>query len=76
MNEIFCMYNQATYLLIIFLLKFILCPSYSLLHFKICMHVCMLKYLQSCQSLCDSMDCSLLGSSVLGGSPGKNNGVG
>ena len=31
---------------------------------------------QSCLTLCDSMDCSLPGSSVLGDSPGKNIGVG
>ena len=31
---------------------------------------------QSCQSLCDPMDCSLLGSSVHGDFPGKNTGVG
>ena len=31
---------------------------------------------QSCLILCDPMDCSLLGSSVQGDSPGKNTGVG
>ena len=31
---------------------------------------------QSCPTLCDPMDCSLLGSSVHGDSPGKNTGVG
>ena len=31
---------------------------------------------QSCPTLCDSMDCSLPGSSVHGDSPGKNTGVG
>ena len=31
---------------------------------------------QLCQILCDLMDCSLPGSSVLGDSPGKNTGVG
>ena len=31
---------------------------------------------QSCLALCDSMDCSLPGSSVCGDSPGKNTGVG
>ena len=31
---------------------------------------------QSCLTLCDPMDCSLPGSSVHGGSPGKNTGVG
>ena len=31
---------------------------------------------QSCQTLCDPMDCSLPGSSVRGDSPGKNTGVG
>ena len=31
---------------------------------------------QSCLTLCDPMDCSLLGSSVHGDSPGKNTGVG
>ena len=31
---------------------------------------------QSCLTLCDLMDCSPLGSSVHGDSPGKNTGVG
>ena len=31
---------------------------------------------QSCPTLCDAMDCSPPGSSVHGGSPGKNTGVG
>ena len=31
---------------------------------------------QLCPTLCDPMDCSLLGSSVHGDSPGKNTGVG
>ena len=31
---------------------------------------------QSCPTLCDPMDCSLLGSSVHGDSPRKNTGVG
>ena len=31
---------------------------------------------QSCPALCDPMDCSLPGSSVLGDFPGKNTGVG
>ena len=31
---------------------------------------------QSCQTLCDPMDCSLPGSFVCGDSPGKNIGVG
>ena len=31
---------------------------------------------QSCPTLCDPMNCSLPGSSVHGGSPGKNTGVG
>ena len=31
---------------------------------------------QSCPTLCDTMDCSLPGSSVHGDSPGKNTGVG
>ena len=34
------------------------------------------KSLQLCPTLCDSMDCSPLGSSVHGDSPGKNTGVG
>ena len=38
-----------------------------------CMHA---RLLQSCPTLCDPMDCSLLGSSVHGDSPGKNTGVG
>ena len=33
------------------------------------------KSLQSCSTLCDSVDCSLLGFSVHGDSPGKNTGV-
>ena len=31
---------------------------------------------QSCQTLCDPMDCSLPGSSVCGDSPGMNTGMG
>ena len=31
---------------------------------------------QSCLILCDPMDCSLPGSSVLGNAPGKNTGMG
>ena len=38
------------------------------------LHVCA-KLLQSCLTLCDSMDCSPPGSSVHGDSPGKNTGV-
>ena len=34
------------------------------------------KLLQLCPTLCDPMDCSLSGFSVLGDSPGKNTGVG
>ena len=34
------------------------------------------KLLQSCPALCNHLDCSLPGSSVLGDSPGKNTGVG
>ena len=34
------------------------------------------KCLQSCQTLCNTMDCSLPGSFVHGDSPGKNTGVG
>ena len=34
------------------------------------------KSLQSCSTLCDPMECSLLGSSVHGDSPGKNTGLG
>ena len=39
-------------------------------------HICAVLCLvtQSCPNLCDPMDCSLLGSSVLGDSPGKNSG--
>ena len=33
------------------------------------------KSLQSCQTLCDPMDCSPPGSSVRGDSPGRNSGV-
>ena len=40
----------------------------------ICM--CCAESLQSCQTLCDPMDCSLPGSSVHGDSPAKNTGVG
>ena len=43
-------------------------PAYS-----IC--VCVRLVTQSCQTLCDPMDCSLPGSSVHGDSPGKNTGV-
>ena len=38
--------------------------------------VCVFKSLQSCQSLCYPMDCSLPGSSVYGDSPDENTGVG
>ena len=38
--------------------------------------LCHAKLLQSCQTLCDPMDCSLPGSSVHGDSPDKNSGVG
>ena len=33
------------------------------------------KLFQSCPTLCDPIDCSLLGSPVHGDSPGKNTGV-
>ena len=39
-------------------------------------HVCALKSLQLCPTLCNLMDCSPPGSSVHGDSPGKNTGVG
>ena len=41
-------------------------------------HICAVLCLvtQSCPNLCDPMVCSLLGSSVLGDSPGKNSGGG
>ena len=43
----------------------------------ICVCVCArAKSLQSCLTLCNTMDCSLPGSSVHGDSPGKNTGVG
>ena len=49
----------------------------------VCVCVCVYTYIiyiclvtQSCLTLCDPMDCSLLGSSVHGDSPGKNTGVG
>ena len=42
----------------------------------VCVCVCVCLVAQSCQTLCDPMDCSLTGSSVLGHSPGKNTGVG
>ena len=38
--------------------------------------VCVCLVTQSCPTLCDSMDCSLPGSSVHGAFPGKNTGVG
>ena len=40
-----------------------------------CLRVCP-KSLQSCLTFCDSMDCSLPGSSIHGDSPDKNTGVG
>ena len=40
------------------------------------MHTMHAKLPQSCLTLCDPMDCSLPGSTVHGGSPGKNTGVG
>ena len=39
-------------------------------------YMCVCLVVQSCQTLCDPMDCSLPGSSVHGGSPGKTTGVG
>ena len=39
-----------------------------------CAAVCLVA--QSCSTLCDPMDCSWLGSSIHGDSPGKNTGVG
>ena len=46
----------------------------NLLHFKPKPSVLCL-VTQSCPTLCNPMDCSLPGSSVHGGSPGKNTGV-
>ena len=43
-------------------------PAYSMC---VCAHL----VTQSCQTLCDPVDCSLPGSSVHGDSPGKNTGV-
>ena len=40
----------------------------------VCAVLCLVA--QSCSTLCDSVDCSLPGSSVCGDSPGKNTGVG
>ena len=43
----------------------------------VCVRACIpTKSLQSCPTLCDPMDCSLLGSSTHGDSPGRNIGVG
>ena len=39
-------------------------------------HTLRFMHIQSCPTLCDPMDCSLLGSSVHGDSPGKNTRVG
>ena len=41
---------------------------------ELTVHVCLV--VQSCPTLCTSMDCSPPGSSLHGGSPGKNTGVG
>ena len=41
---------------------------------SVCVCVCLVA--QSCPTLCDTMDCSLPGSSVHADSPGKNTGVG
>ena len=41
-----------------------------------CLHAVRAKSLQSCPTLCNSMDCSPPSYSVHGGSPGKNTGVG
>ena len=41
-----------------------------------CVYIVLCLVTQSCLILCDPMDCSLPGSSVLGDSPGKNTGVG
>ena len=38
--------------------------------------VCVCSVAQSCPTLCDSLDCSLPGSSDCGDSPGKNTGMG
>ena len=48
--------------------------DYELMLYCICAVLCLVT--QSCPTLCDSMDCSTPGSSVLGDSPGKNTGVG
>ena len=60
--------------------EYLYCFSFyvSFLHinvylFCMCVHA---KSLQSCPTLCDPMDCSSTGSSVLGDSPGNNSGVG
>ena len=39
-------------------------------------YLCVSKLLQSCQTLCDPMDCCLPGSSVCGDSPDENTEVG
>ena len=52
--------------------SFILC--FFLRYANACVVLCLVA--QSCPTLCDPMDCSPLGSSVHGDSPGKNTGVG
>ena len=50
-------------------------PLYIYTHMCVCAYVC-LRPLNLCSNLCYPMDCSPLGSSVHGDSPGKNIGVG
>ena len=50
--------------------------AHFLVYVCICVCVCVCLVAQSCLTLCDPMDCSPPGSSVLGDSPGKNIGVG
>ena len=54
-------------------------PNCKCLCMCVCMYTCIIcicLVIQSCLTLCDPLDCSLLGSSVHGDSPGKNTGVG
>ena len=61
--------NVITHNLIWRMLYSIICYNHYFIDRKV-------KVTRSCRTLCNPMDCSLLGSSVHGDSPGKNTGVG
>ena len=49
---------------------------YIYVYIYVCMYTVLCLVAQSCPTLCDPMNCSPPGSSVRGGSPGKNTGMG